>query len=71
MQRVYRGIRDEEVAAIRECSSCVQSEFVKRSFITASVSVKALIPGEVVSGDILDPTAMSIGGHKYLLVLVN
>ena len=71
MQRVHHGITDEEVAAIRECPSCVQSKFVKRSFVTVPVSAKALIPGEVVSADILDPSTVSIGGHKYLLVLVD
>ena len=71
VQRAHQGITDEEVAAIRECSSCVQSKFVKRSFKVVPASVKALIPSEVVSAHILASTAVSVGGHKYLLVLVD
>ena len=37
---------------------------------SASV-IKARQPGEIVSADILIPTATSVGSAKYLLVLID
>ena len=44
---------------------------VRRSYPSMSAALKAKRPGELVSADILNPSASSVGGAKYLLVIVD
>ena len=44
---------------------------VRRSYLDIPAELKTKRPGEIVSVDIMIPTATSVGGVKYLLVLID
>ena len=44
---------------------------VRRPYLDIPPELKATKPGEVISADVLNPTATSAGGAKYLLVIVD
>ena len=69
--RVHKQLTQADLAVIHTCPQCLEAKMVRRSYLSVSAALKATRPGEFVSADILNPSATSVGGAKYLLVIID
>ena len=68
--KLHPGLTRREMQVIQSCEACLQAKMVRRSYPDVPAGLKARRPGEIISTDIIIPTATSVGGAKYLLILI-
>ena len=69
--KLQPGLKRNEQLVIQTCRACIQAEMVRRPYLDIPPELKATKPGEVISADVLNPSATSAGGAEYLLVVVD
>ena len=68
--RLQPGLKRNDQLVIQTCPACIQAKMVRRPYLDIPPELKATKPGEVISADVLNPSATSAGGAKYLRDIV-
>ena len=69
--KLHPGLTRREMEVIQSCEACLQAKMVRRSYPDVPAGLKARRPGEIVSANIMIPTATSVGCAKNLLVMID
>ena len=69
--RIQTILTQAELAVIRTYPPCFEAKLVRRSYFSVTAAFKATRPRDLISADIPNPSTTSVGGTKYVLVIID